>query len=92
MEELDLMYAVKRYLGFGNINFTETWCRFETESVHNLSNVLVPLLDTVKLLGSKRNKYIVFRQVFTMYKNKEHLTSEGLNIIKQLQTPRKRPI
>lgn len=84
MMELDLMHAVRAYLGFGRVTLQSTWCRFETESVKHLLAAMVPLVDGIPMLGSKNDKFLAFRKAIMMFKNKDHLTAEGLDTIKSL--------
>lgn len=71
IKELDLMYRVKRFLSFGNVSVSKTWCRFETQKIKFINDVIVPLVNSRGcLLGSKRRKYLKFYEIIKIIKNK----------------------
>lgn len=84
IEDIGLLYAIMGYLKVGYVQNFGTWARFNIENNKVIENVMIPLVDNVGMLSSKRAKYQRFRKVFFMYKNKDHLTENGMNEIKEL--------
>jgi hypothetical protein len=57
--------------------------------VYKLSDItdkIIPFFDKYHILGVKALEYNDFKLVSNIVKNKEHLTIEGLNQIKQIQS------
>jgi len=58
--ELDMLYAIKIYLDCGIVIIKPTWCRFVVEGNKDLINILMVIVDSVGLLGSKADNYLLF--------------------------------
>lgn len=54
--------------------------KYRIHSIKDLS-VLTSHLDNYPLITQKLADYLIFKQVFNLIQNKEHLTSEGLDKI-----------
>lgn len=88
--ELDLLYAVKQFLGFGNVIVkNDKWCYYYTESVTHINDTLVPLVSAIPMRGSKQARFLAVKEVLKMYKAKEHLTAEGRKKIEALRDQNK---
>jgi len=46
---------------------------------------VIPFFDKYLIVGVKSQDYEDFKQVVLMVKDKKHLTSEGLNLIKKIK-------
>lgn len=87
IRDKELMYAIKDFLGCGTmVKDTELKLQLRIRSLKDLENKLFPILDAYPLQTQKYLDEQVFRQVFVMMKNGEHLTIEGLNKIRYLKS------
>lgn len=96
INEIDLLYAIKRYLDCGVVENKVTWCRYIVEGNNDLRNRLMVLVDPVGLSGSKSINYDVFQKVMNLYINKEHQTPTGFlkiaNLVYSLNEGKKRKL
>lgn len=100
-EAVTLIFSISQHIRDKQlmVNFTE-W--FEEGKVHEskdkdavffrvkkikcLIEKLIPFFDKYQILGEKAKDYENFKQVAMLIKNKSHLTSEGLKIIRKIKS------
>jgi hypothetical protein len=58
---------------------------YTVANIKYLTNLIVPHFDTYKLIGNKYKNYLIWRKILLLVNSKAHLTSEGLNRIKELR-------
>lgn len=72
------MELIKDYLKVGNITkHGPQSIQYRVSSMEDLG-ILIQFLDAYKLITQKYADYELFKKVFLLTKNKEHLTAEGL--------------
>lgn len=76
------------YLGCGKINRykNKDVCELVVAKIDDIVIKIIPFFEKYPIKGSKHNNYICFKQAAFIIKNKEHLTNEGMEKIKQLKT------
>jgi hypothetical protein len=52
----------------------------------DINDKLIPFLNEYPLLGTKKEDYLYFVQIAELIKSKAHLTNEGLESIKRIQS------
>lgn len=75
------------YLGCGIINRYKNRdvCELVVAKIEDIVIKIIPFFEKYPIKGSKHNNYIYFKRAAFIIKNKEHLTLEGLEKIKQLK-------
>jgi hypothetical protein len=68
----------------GNIYKHPNSCELRAESTKDLK-IVISHFEIFYLITQKRADYELFKQVFYLIQNKEHLTSEGLKKLLQLE-------
>jgi len=58
---------------------------YKIAKIEHLNNIIISHFNTYKLVGNKNLNFIIWSQIVSLIKNKTHLTSEGLNLIKSLK-------
>jgi hypothetical protein len=87
IQDKELMYAIKDFLSCGTIvKDTDTKLQLRIRAIKDLEDKLFPILDKYPLQTKKHLDEMIFRQVFIMIKNKEHLTEDGLNKVRYLKS------
>lgn len=84
------LLKIKTRLNCGRLYIkSNSWCRFETESVNDLNNIIIPLIESLKnyypdknnyylnLLGSKSKNYIAFKEALELHNNNLTKTDGG---------------
>ena len=75
----DLLLQIRNYFGVGKIGKHDVESSsYRVESIKELE-IIINHFDTYHLITQKWSDYQLFKQVVELYKNKEHLTTEGLN-------------
>jgi len=86
-KNLFLLESIKSKYNEGNV-YKDSGVRevsyFRSTSIKSLTNIFVPLFETIPLKTSKSLDYQDWKSVINMMNNNEHLTENGLNIIKNL--------
>jgi hypothetical protein len=59
--------------------------RFEVEKLKDIAEKIIPFLDKFPLIGAKAQDYHKFKLIAELMKEGVHLTSPGLNEIKQIK-------
>jgi len=73
-----LLELIKNYLGVGNIYKSgKDSIRLRVHSRKDLA-VIINHFDKYPLISQKQADYLLFKQTFVLFNNKEHLTMEGL--------------
>ena len=75
-----LLLRSKNFFGVGNIYVSESVVQFIVQSVKDLA-VIIKHFDKFSLITKKKIDFELFKQVFNIVLNKEHLTEEGLRKI-----------
>ena len=75
-----LLLQSKNFFGVGNIYVSESAVQFIVQSVNDLA-VIIKHFDKFSLITKKKIDFELFKQVFNIVINKEHITEEGLRKI-----------
>lgn len=76
-----LLEAIQNFFGVGNIySTTESLDRYQVNSFKDIK-VIIDFFDKYKLITNKGADFLLFKEVYTLMLNKEHLTIEGLHKI-----------
>jgi LAGLIDADG endonuclease len=82
------MNNIVKYLGSGTfiINNNKSAIDLLIYNFSDIESIIVPLFSNHTLIGNKNFDFLDFCKVVSLIKNKEHLTSEGLEFIKQIKS------
>lgn len=80
----NLLRLLITFFGCGVVNVRTIRCDYMVQDVTTIWKLIVPHFDTYPLLAIKSKDYLCFRECIELVINKQHLTVEGLNRIKQL--------
>jgi len=86
--ELALLYKIQDFFGgVGNVNksSTRSLARYSVVKISDLVNNVFPHFTNFELVGSKQPNFIVWSKILTLVNSKSHLTSEGLDQIRELK-------
>lgn len=90
IDDQKILERIQATLGCGNIytlNYKRyDWAphvKFKITRIRDLTEVIIPFIDTFPLQAKKSQVYALWRIIVRMVRNKEHLTPEGY--IKSLQ-------
>ena len=84
--DVQLLHALKSYFGCGVVrkNHGDRMC-FRVRSVENLLTVIVPFFEKHILRTKKNLDFLKFRKVLRLMKEGKHLTTEGVEEIREIQ-------
>lgn len=95
-KSLDVLESMKEFFGCGSIfvnrrhdNHRENLYRFCVRSLKSLHEVIIPFFRENQLKTFKKNDFEIFCKVVEMMIHKKHLTSKGLETIRQLKNPQR---
>jgi hypothetical protein len=82
-----VLYALKAYFGCGVVrkNHGTRLC-YRVRGHDNLLHRILPFFEKHQLKTRKRVDFAKFRKVILLMEKKEHLTSDGLEKIRQIKT------
>jgi hypothetical protein len=86
--DIQLMNNIVKYLGSGNlfINNNKSAIDLVIYNLSDIESIIVPLFNNHPLIGNKKFYFLDFCKIVSLVKNKEHLTLEGLESIKQIKS------
>ncbi len=97
IDDQEILERIQATLGCGNIytlNYKRyDWAphvKFKVTRIRDLTEVIIPFIDTFPLQAKKAQVYALWRTVVLMVRNKEHLTPEGYIKILQLRDAMRR--
>ncbi len=84
--DVQVLYALKKYFQCGKVdrNHGERYA-FRVRGQKNLRDRILPFFERHKLKTKKRIDFEKFRDVILMMERGDHLTEEGLEIIRKIQ-------
>ena len=84
--DVELMQSILKYLGCGTLsNISNNYLYLTISKLNNLKDIIVPLLQKYPLQGGKKLDYLLFCEVISLMKNKEHLTDSGIKKIIEIK-------
>ena len=81
----ELMKSFIDYLNCGNISKNSTWIDYTCVRYDDLVLKIIPFFDKYKIVGVKLQDYLDFKKVADLMKTKYHLTTLGLEQIKEIK-------
>ncbi len=76
-----LLEAIKNFFDVGNIySATESLIRYQVNSFKDIK-VIISYFEKYKLITNNRADFMLFKEVYNLMLNKEHLTTDGLHKI-----------
>jgi len=88
VDSVSALFAIKNYFGgVGTIswaNSAQTAVQYSISSVKDIRNKVIPLFELFHLMTSKRQNYKDFLRVITIIESNQHLTSKGLEVIRNI--------
>lgn len=81
--DLDLMLNLKKFFGedIGKIVIFKDTCTYRVDKLKDILELIIPHFDKYPLATQKLADYILFKEIVSLMKNKEHLTLDGLKKI-----------
>lgn len=64
----------------------KNWGNFIVTKFSDITDKIIPFFDKYHILGVKSQDYVDFKRVVVLMKTKGHLTTEGLEQIKQIKS------
>lgn len=80
-----LLYLIASYFDCGKIELSRNVENFCVSSYKEVVNIIIPFFNKYPLLGSKNLEFEDFCKVAELMKNKAHLTTEGIEKIKEIK-------
>ena len=81
----ELITSLIKYLECGNVYYDKDCIQYTVFKFEDLVNKVIPFFDKYNIIGVKNKDYLDFKKVSELMKNKEHLTTEGLNVISEIR-------
>ncbi len=79
-------HLFRKILGCGIIRYRKDGiCYFETRSVKDLSEIIVPFFQNFHIRSNKKIYFGIFCKILSIVKKKEHLNKKGMNKILKLR-------
>ena len=95
-KSLNSLKIIKDFFGCGAIyvnrrydNHKENIYRYCVRNFKDINEKIIPFFKANQLLTYKRKDFELFCKVIEMIKNRQHLTLQGLNQIRQLKNPQR---
>lgn len=80
------MESLVKYLDCGKVYRSREAVDFVVTKLPDLSEGIIPFFEKYPLQGVKSHEFLDFKIVAKLMKNKEHLTQEGLEQIRQIKS------
>lgn len=81
-----LMRSLVDYLGCGNIYISKNTINYRVEKHLDIEGKLIPHLNKCNILGEKSLDFKDWREAVKLIQNKDHLTKNGLEQIRKIQS------
>lgn len=83
ISDLDLMLNLKKFFGedIGKMVIFKDTCTYRVDKLKDIFEIIIPHFDKYPLATQKLADYMLFKQIVSLMKNKEHLTLDGLKKI-----------
>lgn len=85
--DLDLMLNLKNFFGEdkGKMVIFKDTCTYRVDKLKDILEVIIPHFDKYPPVTQKLADYILFKEIVSLMKNKEHLTLDGLKKVLSLK-------
>jgi len=85
VRDKELMKSFIDYLDCGSISKNSTWIDYTVVNYNDLIFKIVPFFDKYQIIGVKLQDYLDLKRVSELMKTKDHLTTLGLEKIKEIK-------
>lgn len=85
VRDINLMENITKFLDCGRLYEYRDGVDLRVTKILDVTEKIIPLLEEYPLQGVKAEDYLCFKEIAFLIKNKEHLTPEGVDKIKQLK-------
>jgi hypothetical protein len=79
------MCSFLNYFGCGKVNKDSKATYFVVQKLSDIVNIIIPFFDKYEIKGVKAQDYVDFKRVAQLMDSKAHLTSEGLEQIREIK-------
>jgi len=86
VRDIQLIVSLRDYLGCGNVTSRKDAVDLKVIKFSDLNEKILPFFEQYPILGLKSKDFRDLLKIAKLVKNKEHLTSEGLNQIRLIQS------
>ena len=89
-----MLFKIQSFFnGIGSIfNYSNNKsCLYKIGNKKELNGIIIPHFNSYELVGNKKPNFLIWSKIFSLVINKEHLTSEGLDKIKNLKDQLNKP-
>ena len=81
-----LLKSFEYYLNSGKIHKTKRGeVNFHVRKLSDLTEIIIPFFNKYPIIGVKSEDFYDFCKIADMMNHKQHLTEEGLNLIRQIR-------
>lgn len=84
VKDINMLESLKSQLGVGSVYSYKDVCQYVVNSVEDLA-IIIEHLGKYPLITQKQVDFLLFKQTFEMFRQKKHLTSEGLQEIVKIK-------
>lgn len=83
ISDIDIMLNLKKFFGedIGKMVIFKDTCTYSVDKLKDILDVIIPHFDKYPLVTQKLADYILFKEIASLMKNKEHFTLDGLYLI-----------
>ncbi len=83
--DIELLYALKSYFGCGvvRVNHGDRMA-YRVRAINHLLEIIIPFFMKHSLKTTKNVEFKKFRKILLLMEKKEHLTSDGIEKIRQI--------
>ena len=83
--DIQLLYALKQFFGCGVVRSNHgDRMAYRVRDLEHLKNKIVPFFEQHSLKSKKKLNFLKFRKVLMLIDRKQHLTMEGIELIKKI--------
>ena len=86
VRDIQLIVSLRDYLGCGNVTSRKDAVDLKVIKFSDLNEKVLPFFEEYPILGLKSKDFRDLLKIAKLVKNKEHLTSEGLNQIRLIHS------
>ena len=79
------MKSLVKYLGCGSVSYDRESISFVVTKFEDITDKVIPFFDEYQIVGVKFQDYQYFKRVTELMKNRDHLTPEGLDLIRKIK-------
>jgi hypothetical protein len=86
-KDKDLLEKIRNKFGAGNIfhNINDNTYKYKVSKINEINNIIIPHFKRYYLITQKRIDFELFSRIVEIIRNKEHLTTQGLQKIVNLK-------